>query len=152
MKNLSKLLGIGCCVLLLTGCNEEQVEQHTLKCSHNEYGIEANLTFKYNDEETEIQKAKMDVTVTAPEILMDGINSLVGFNITDLAQYMSSDDICEAYGVDSGDCYGYFKDNTIYIEVTMTPEELATQFNGIEPNMSMDEVSEVASEEDFICE
>ena len=144
-------------VLLMTGCFTNMAlpplgNPNQLVCHHSEEGLDANLVFQYDDSQTQIMNAIMDMQVEFPELLTDGLDELVGFNVSGLADYMTSEDICEAYGITTGDCSGSYKDNVLKINVKLEGDEIGSQLETVTSDMTREEVITAAEAEGFTCE
>lgn len=64
-RKILGFIGLGCGVLLLTGCGGSA---HTLSCEYEDEdeGYYENFDLKFNDDETEPESAKIEMTYVAP--------------------------------------------------------------------------------------
>ena len=144
-------------VLLMTGCFTNMAlpplgNPNQLVCHHVEEGLEAHLVFQYDDSQTQIMNATMDMQVVFPELLTGGLDAIVGFDVTGLADYMTSEDICEAYGITTGECSGSYDDNVLKINVKLEGDEIGSQLETVTADMAREEVITAAEKEGYTCE
>ena len=137
-------------LLLMTGCGNK-IKENTVYCTAQEFGVNAEVLFRFNADYTKVESAAMQMQADFPELLTEGVDELAGFGITDLIQYMPSDQLCEAYGVPVDSCQASYKDNTLKISVELTGDDLEETLPGSTTATSKEDIIQLAEEEGFTC-
>ena len=131
-----KVLGIGCGVLLLTGCGNSG---KVLTCTLDSETGSAKAQMTFNEEGTELQSLAITEDAEVSESFLNG------------AEDLSSDEICEELDLSLITCNANINGNRIHVEATVAPKEIDQLFRGIDDDVTYDSIKEAALDDGFTC-
>ncbi len=132
-----KVLGIGCGVLLLTGCGSDNTK--VLTCTLDSERVSAKAQMTFNADGTELQSITISEDVEANESFLEEMEDL------------SSDEICDEADLPLATCNANIKGNILHIEGTVATRDIDEVFNGVDDSVTYNSVKEAAEEDGFTC-